>query len=172
MISAEVVPASGTRAGPAIFLVHRRTSQAIVVASWPAVAADSGAAPPGEKALLDLDSHFAPITGAAGASPPPCPPVAPPRPPPQCALAIGDRVEVEYQGHWFTGVLQDVDGGEASVRCDVDSPGVLTVAPLTSVRPIASGRRPRSPPKESQEDAAAIPSHRGSLRHVRAKSAM
>jgi len=51
------------------------------------------------------------------------------------APRIGDRVEVEYEGQWYTGILYAVEAnGRASVRCDVDAPGVLTIAPLQRVR--------------------------------------
>lgn len=58
----------------------------------------------------------------------------------QCSVGsagprIGDRVEVNYEGTWYTGELQAIDAkGVASVKCDVDAPGVLTVAPLSRVR--------------------------------------
>jgi hypothetical protein len=49
--------------------------------------------------------------------------------------AVGDRVEVEYEGQWYLGELQYIDTwGKASVKCDVDEPGVLTIAPLHRVK--------------------------------------
>lgn len=51
------------------------------------------------------------------------------------APRVGDRVEVEYDGQWFIGVLHSIDAsGKGSVKCDVDDPGVLTLAPLSSLR--------------------------------------
>lgn len=46
----------------------------------------------------------------------------------------GERVEVQYNGSWFQGVLQATQGEVAHVQCDVDESGVITVAPLESVR--------------------------------------
>lgn len=91
---------------PAIFLVQRQTAQAVVVAKWPAVEFQPVPS-------FNPESHFRRLNGL---------PIS------------GDRVEVEYEGHWFTGTLQSVEGEIANVKCDVDSPGVITVAPLTSVR--------------------------------------
>lgn len=50
------------------------------------------------------------------------------------SLSTGDHVEVKYKGSWFRGVLQDLQGGVAHVNCDVDESGVITVAPIDSVR--------------------------------------
>lgn len=64
----------------------------------------------------------------------------------------GDRVEVEYEGAWYNGILHSVDAaGKASVRCDVDAPGVLTIAPLFRVR-----RMVAMPPVAHQETHAAV----------------
>lgn len=53
------------------------------------------------------------------------------------APRVGDRVEVEYEGDWYAGVLHAVDAaGKASVKCDVDEEGVFTIAPLHRVKPI------------------------------------
>jgi len=55
----------------------------------------------------------------------------------KCPMAprLGERVEVDYEGTWYMGVLHSVDAhGLASVRCDVDAPGVLTVTPLSCIR--------------------------------------
>jgi len=54
-----------------------------------------------------------------------------PQPPP---VSKGDSVEVQYQGKWFSGVLQGVQGEFALVSCDVDDPDIITVAPLRKVR--------------------------------------
>lgn len=158
MIAAEVLPAGAPRAEPAVFLVHQETSQAVVVATWP-----SATTAPLPSAPADLSRHFAPITGAV---PPPAqrgftaaPPVLP--------VSVGDRVEVEYKGRWLLGVLQSFldDGSAANVKCDIDLPGVLTVVPITSVRPI--GRRTKPSVARSHSMSAL---GRDSLRHARAKS--
>lgn len=48
---------------------------------------------------------------------------------------LGQRVEVEYDGHWYIGTLHGLSStGKASVCCDADGPGVLTVAPVYRVR--------------------------------------
>jgi len=48
---------------------------------------------------------------------------------------LGQRVEVEYDGQWYVGTLHSLTAtGKASVSCDVDGPGVLTVAPVYRVR--------------------------------------
>jgi len=49
-------------------------------------------------------------------------------------VSKGDSVEVQYQGEWFSGVLQGVQGEFALVSCDVDDPDIITVAPLRKVR--------------------------------------
>jgi len=46
----------------------------------------------------------------------------------------GDRVEVAQNGSWLQGVLQATQGEVAHVQCDVDESGVITVAPLESIR--------------------------------------
>lgn len=53
------------------------------------------------------------------------------------SLRLGERVEVEYDGQMYPGVLHAVDAhGMASIRCDVDPPGVMTVTPLSRVHRI------------------------------------
>jgi hypothetical protein len=48
---------------------------------------------------------------------------------------VGQRVEVEYDTQWYVGTLHSLTAtGKASVSCDVDGPGVLTVAPVYRVR--------------------------------------
>jgi len=59
--------------------------------------------------------------------------------------AKGDSVEVQYQGEWFTGVLQGVQGEFALVSCDVDDPDIITVAPLRKVRAAAFDEVARGP---------------------------
>lgn len=46
----------------------------------------------------------------------------------------GDHVEVKYKGNWLRGIIQDVQGEVAHVKCDVDESGLITVAPLDRVR--------------------------------------
>eukprot|EP00438_Fugacium_kawagutii_P000126 Skav218740 [mRNA] locus=scaffold1346:923797:932486:+ [translate_table: standard] len=116
LLSAEVVSATSAGGEPAIFLVHRTTGQAVVVAKWPAVEFRQDSFDPGR--------HFGR------------------RPMPPLGRSVEtrgrnqERVEVEYEGNWFTGTLQSVEGDVANVKCDVDPAGVVTVAPLTSVRPV------------------------------------
>mmetsp|Transcript_62800 Transcript_62800/g.141857 ORF Transcript_62800/g.141857 Transcript_62800/m.141857 type:complete len:322 (-) Transcript_62800:221-1186(-) len=144
VVGAEVVSATMGQPEPAIFLVHRESTQAVVVAQWPAV--EFARAAPADP--FDPERHFARLAEAecdaeAGA-------VAP-RP----QVSTGDRVEVEYEGQWFAGVIEWVDGDIANVKCDVDSPGVITVAPLTNVRPARAAQH--AAPKKMQ-------------RHMRARS--
>lgn len=52
---------------------------------------------------------------------------------------LGERVEVEYEGKWYSGLLHDLDAeGQASVKCDADPDGVLTMTPLYRVRRASS----------------------------------
>jgi len=57
------------------------------------------------------------------------------------SLRLGERVEVEYDGQIYPGVLHAVDAqhGMASIRCDADPPGVMTVTPLSHVHRLAFG---------------------------------
>lgn len=50
--------------------------------------------------------------------------------------SLGDRVEVYYEGEWFLGVVQKIEGDMASVQCDADPPGLMTLAPLVTLRRI------------------------------------
>jgi hypothetical protein len=50
------------------------------------------------------------------------------------SMSNGDKVEVKYQGAWFRGVLCALNGEVAHVNCDADEGGVITVAPIDSVR--------------------------------------
>jgi hypothetical protein len=51
------------------------------------------------------------------------------------SLIAGDTVEVLWDGeHWLRGVLEAVDGAMAHIRCDVDTNGAITRAPLDRVR--------------------------------------
>jgi len=85
----------------------------------------------------------------------------------------GDRVVICYQGKWFRGVLERVDVVEkvANVKCDSDSPGVITIVPLGSVWPASSA--PEDSREECQQQKTTRPhdtSQRQVLRHVRAKT--
>jgi len=59
-------------------------------------------------------------------------------------MSTGDHVEVEFEGEWFSGVLQGVEGDVAHVKCDVDEPSVITLAHVSSVRPAAQQRHRRT----------------------------
>lgn len=62
---------------------------------------------------------------------------------------LGQRVEVEYDGQWYVGTLHSLTAtGKASVSCDVDGPGVLTVAPVYRVR-----RHGEEPKERAHSDA-------------------
>eukprot|EP00419_Tripos_fusus_P027201 CAMPEP_0172720468 /NCGR_PEP_ID=MMETSP1074-20121228/76973_1 /TAXON_ID=2916 /ORGANISM="Ceratium fusus, Strain PA161109" /LENGTH=332 /DNA_ID=CAMNT_0013545991 /DNA_START=117 /DNA_END=1119 /DNA_ORIENTATION=+ len=149
LVGAEVVSAAMGQPEPAIFLVHRESAQAIVIAQWPMVEPSPSIVGAGKEApRFDAITHFARLASSGpvgtsmtndndGAS------VVPAMDRPH--VSTGDRVEVEYEGQWFSGVIQWVDGDIANVKCDVDSPGVITVAPLTSVAEPAEhpGNKPR-----------------------------
>uniref|UniRef100_A0A7S4T415 Uncharacterized protein n=1 Tax=Alexandrium monilatum TaxID=311494 RepID=A0A7S4T415_9DINO len=128
MVGAEVASAQVGHPEPAVFLVRRGASQAMIVGHWPAVEF----APKGGPASAPFDpaQHFSRLAQTEDASGP-SEETSAGRP----SICTGDRVEVEYQGEWFSGLLQGVDTNLANIQCDVDSPGVITVAPLTSVRP-------------------------------------
>lgn len=73
------------------------------------------------------------------------------------ALRIGDRIELDFEGHWYTGIIQAIDGtGMASVKCDVDAPGVFTVTPLERLRRLAPAEASGGQPvlKESSGTSA------------------
>jgi len=164
LISAEVASAPGV-VEPAIFLVNCKTSQAIVCACWPVVDFE-GPERVCASAPFDPAKHFYNLSALVGDEVPECSP----RPCP--AWSTGDRVEVEWEGEWFTGVLQWVHGNVANVKCDVDEPGVTTDASITNVRPAtvaqAVGERTLPP---SAEFCNASP-FRGKYGHghMRAKS--
>mmetsp|Transcript_68473 Transcript_68473/g.135317 ORF Transcript_68473/g.135317 Transcript_68473/m.135317 type:complete len:326 (-) Transcript_68473:134-1111(-) len=130
LVGTEVVSAAMGRPEPAIFLVHRHSAQAMTLTEWPAVDFTEANIP--GNGCFDANRHFArlvdapPLVRAAGA---PVKVVAP-------RVGKGDRVEVECEGQWLLGTLQEVDGDVANIRCDTTSPGVITVAPLTNVRPV------------------------------------
>lgn len=128
MVGAEVASAHASRPEPAVFLVRRDSAQAMIIGHWPAV----DFVPRGGRASAAFDPvrHFSRLAEAqrdGGDSE-----VEKQQRPSVCT---GDRVEVEYKGQWFSGLLQGVNNDLANIQCDVDSPGVITVAPLTCVRP-------------------------------------
>lgn len=70
--------------------------------------------------------------------------------------SLGERVEVEYEGCWCRGTLHAVDVvGRASVRCDADAPGIVTVAPLSAVRQLKATHSPAAPPATFGDPVAA-----------------
>lgn len=74
-------------------------------------------------------------------------PVPPPPSPKKAGVvvSVGDHVEVNFKGEWFTGTVCLIkEGGLTYVHCDVDPPGVMTTAPVDQLR------RPTgaSPPSE------------------------
>jgi len=86
-------------------------------------------------------------------------------------VSRGDRVVICYQGKWFRGVLERVDVLEklANVKCDSDSPGVITIVPLGNVWPAASA--PEDAEERQQKTTRPHDtSQRQVLRHVRAKT--
>jgi len=165
IVGAEVMSQAGVE--PAIFLINRETSQAMVVGCWPAMdfswqttfdprahfglgsqtlisptsplenSSSSG------ETLMPTDTRSADVIASLATS-------SDSHLKPQ--VAGGDRVEVDYQGQWFVGTLQWVEGDMASVQCDVDVAGLFTITPVVLVRLIA-----RPPPQ-------------GRFSHVRAKS--
>lgn len=159
MVGTEVVSAAMGCPEPAIFLVHRESARAITVTQWPSV--EFARAAPGGG--FDPDRHFARLAAERAPAPtmphkvhvPQIPSQGVDAPPPVLSVSMGDRVEVECEGHWFTGVLQCVNGDLANIQCDEASPGAITVA-LASVRPARSAQDVT--PKKC-------------ARHMRAKSA-
>lgn len=78
------------------------------------------------------------------------------------SFRIGERVEVEYEGKWYVGVLHALDAeGKASVKCDTDPDGVLTMTPLYRVRKATSlgGQAEALSPLAAAAAAAGGPSH-------------
>eukprot|EP00929_Paragymnodinium_shiwhaense_P040565 TRINITY_DN21169_c0_g1_i1.p1 TRINITY_DN21169_c0_g1~~TRINITY_DN21169_c0_g1_i1.p1 ORF type:complete len:491 (+),score=84.82 TRINITY_DN21169_c0_g1_i1:139-1611(+) len=69
------------------------------------------------------------------------PGVAPPVVLSTVSMSPGDSVQVEYEGEWFSGVLESINGELAHVKCDVDEPGVITVAHISNVRPTPSATK-------------------------------
>jgi len=112
LVAGELVVAQHGQAEPSVLLAHKGCAQGILVARWPTRRA--------------LEAQASPAV----------PPVTPRS---WDAPRVGDRVEVEYEGRWYAGTLQTVNGaGKASVKCDADAPGVLTVTALCHVRRAAA----------------------------------
>jgi len=115
LVAGELVVAQHGQAEPSVLLAHKGCAQGILVARWPTRRA--------------LEAQASPVV----------PPVTPRS---WDAPRIGDRVEVEYEGRWYAGTLQTVNGaGKASVKCDADAPGVLTVTALCHVRRAPAGQQ-------------------------------
>merc|ERR1719183_2702019 len=95
MVSAEVAAAPGV-VEPGIFLVCTETSQAIVCARWPLV--DFGGPAPRPSAKFDPAKHFCSLPALPENNEAPTTGTRPCR-----SFSTGDRVEVEWEGEWFTG---------------------------------------------------------------------
>jgi len=103
---------------PSVLLAHRGSPQGILIATWPT-----------QEALQRFQATQA-VGQQSASTQPPCAPR-------QFVVRIGDRVEVHFEGRWYVGILHSVDAnGEANVMCDTDAPGVFTIAPFCSVRPL------------------------------------
>lgn len=133
LVGAEVAsgPPGQGRPEPAIFLLHRESAQAIVVAEWPAVdfpllATCPCTAPPAHSPAVPASLHLQEPAQSSKKSSQTV----------RMKVAVGDRVEVEYQGRWYSGVLAGVQGHMVSVKCDVDPPDVITLAAFANVRPL------------------------------------
>jgi len=114
LVAGELVVAQHDQAEPSVLLAHKGCAQGILVARWPTRRA--------------LEAQASPAV----------PPVTPKS---WDAPRVGDRVEVEYEGRWYAGTLQTVNGaGKATVKCDADAPGVLTVTALCHVRRAAAAQ--------------------------------
>mmetsp|Transcript_67786 Transcript_67786/g.126592 ORF Transcript_67786/g.126592 Transcript_67786/m.126592 type:complete len:286 (-) Transcript_67786:153-1010(-) len=122
MVSANIRTSGGSSV-PAVFLIElQATAQAaMVVAEWPELAFGQDAN--SFQSTFDASKHFArPILEECDAKKA------------MLELIAGDRVEVQHMGEWFDGVLLRVEDGHANVQCDVDRPGLITIAPLSLVR--------------------------------------
>jgi len=53
---------------------------------------------------------------------------------PLLEVALGDAVEVHYDGEWYSGVLQFVVGDVAHINCHADGPNVITMVHVSDVR--------------------------------------
>lgn len=133
-----------SRAEPVVLLAHRFSDEGMLIAPWPRPKALETTVP------LRLEA-------AATGSPQP-----------------GERIEVDYQGCWYTGTLMCIDAvGNAKIQCDADPLGVMTIGPMCSVRR-------RLVPSREVLDTAAAPHHDSSdacarpvaVSHRRTRSAM
>eukprot|EP00747_Dinoflagellata_sp_TGD_P018450 gnl/TRDRNA2_/TRDRNA2_126500_c0_seq1.p1 gnl/TRDRNA2_/TRDRNA2_126500_c0~~gnl/TRDRNA2_/TRDRNA2_126500_c0_seq1.p1 ORF type:complete len:346 (-),score=63.54 gnl/TRDRNA2_/TRDRNA2_126500_c0_seq1:464-1501(-) len=96
---------------PAVLLAERCTSQGLLLAAWPI------------KEQMEAFHYSQSVVSI----------------PVDRLPKLGDRVEVEYQGEWFAGVMYNLDeAGKAHVQCDVDRAGLLTIATLDRVRMLSS----------------------------------
>lgn len=153
MVGAEVVSAAVGHPEPAIFLVHRVTTQAMVVAQWPAVEFAHGhlTAPAcGARCAFDPRAHFSRLASSAPSTARLTTQAATGTAAGRGPVVTGDRVEVEYEGRWFEGVLRWATSESAHVQCDADAPGVITVAPLSSVRPVTQPKQAEQAQQDSQ----------------------
>jgi len=181
IIGAEVVTAGSGLPEPAIFLVRRRDAQAIVIAQWPSIDFARPLIPSRDWAHaggFDPWAHFQRLSSSS-----PFSLVQPAETIPGkeavAAITVGEKVEVHRDGRWLPGILHEVVGELASVRCDHDLPGVIAVHPLTSVR--RAEQRDEDTSSAVPARFAAVhpeaPAHdeaqhkdRPMARHVRAKS--
>jgi hypothetical protein len=154
------VPTAENSTVPAIFLVEKAAARAIVVAAWPLLT--PAPEPPASTSLaspcplaFDPCEHFKLLTDLASDDA-------------KCVSTVdntllcvdgglpsgvglpktGERVEVNWEGTWLTGVLVDFATEEenhhvAHVACDVDEPGVMTVVSIALVRRQAVRAMPR-----------------------------
>jgi hypothetical protein len=156
---------------PAIFLINEEVSSTVIVADWPVVDQQPPSRPSLDlkQHFGRQVSHFGPEAKAAHIQGVAWPVLtSPARVPvsmvgpvnvlercvcvrhvteadlraPPVHVSEGDRVEVKFDGQWFSGVVQRVQGNVAKVQCDADTPGTITIAPLLLVRPAQSMGQP------------------------------
>jgi len=113
MLSTEIVTDASNHAG--IFLVHRPTCKAIVVAPWPLFKPDVPTQP--DIPIFDPECHFGSLM----------------KTPDDRKFMSGEEVEVECNGCWLSGVVHVVERDIAHIQCDIE-PGVLIVTRLRNVR--------------------------------------
>jgi len=113
MLSTEILTDASNDAG--IFLVHRPTCKAIVVAPWPLFNTDVPTQP--DIPIFDPDRHFGSLMNT----------------PDDRKFMSGEEVEVECNGWWLSGVVHVVEGDIAHIQCDIE-PGIIIVTQLCNVR--------------------------------------
>jgi len=113
MLSTDIHTDASNHAG--IFLVHRPTCKAIVIAPWPLFKPDMPTQP--DIPIFDPESHFGSLMNT----------------PDDLKLMSGEEVEVECNGCWLSGVVHVVEGDMAHIQCHIE-PGVIIVARLRNVR--------------------------------------